>query len=122
MPKLLVSVFALLAFAPTIDAAARPDPAHAACPGVKLALFEQRVPEQVERYPFDSSMLEPFVALWRAGRRPELPVRPERVTVYAVPGQPFLVGYQSGDCVIAVLTVDRQRLLRLLRPRIGWSV
>ena len=53
---------------------------------------------------------------------PDLPVRPERVTVYAVPGHPFLVGYQSGDCMIAFLAVDRQRLLQWLRPRLGWSI
>ena len=48
--------------------------------------------------------------------------RPEKVTVYALPGLPFLVGYQNGDCVIAFLAVERQRLLQLLRPQIGWSV
>ncbi len=85
-------------------------------------MFEQRIPDQVQRYEFDHAMLEPFVQLWHAAQRPDLPVRPERVTVYAVPGHPFLVGYENGDCMIAFLAVDRQRLLQWLRPRLGWSI
>jgi hypothetical protein len=65
-------------------------------------------------------MLEPFLQLWQAGHRPDLPLPLERVTVYALPGQPFLIGYQSGQCVIAFLAIDRQRLLKVLRPQIGW--
>jgi hypothetical protein len=87
-----------------------------------VSLFEQRVPDRIQRYAFDRAMLEPFVQLWHATRRPDLPLRPEKVTVYALPGLPFLVGYQTGDCVIAFLTIERQRLLQLLRPQIGWSV
>ena len=67
-----------------------------------MSLFEQRFPQPVQRYAFDHAMLEPFVELWQSGQRPDLPLRPERVTVYALPGQPFLIGYQSGDCVIAL--------------------
>jgi hypothetical protein len=42
--------------------------------------------------------------------------------VYSVPGYPFLIGYQSGACVIASLSVDRERLLQWLGPRIGWTI
>ena len=72
-----------------------PDGRGRACPGITLSLFEQRFPEQVRRYAFDRAMLEPFVQLWHAARRPDLPLRPERVTVYALPGLPFLIGYQT---------------------------
>lgn len=102
---------------PHPGAAGRP-----ACPGIALDLFERRFPEQVRRYAFDHAMLEPFVDLWRSGRRPALPIRPERVTVYALPGQPYLVGYQNGKCVIAFLAVERGRLWRWLRPHLGWTV
>jgi len=123
MSKLLASALVPLAllglFSP---AAAEPARASRACPGIEISLFEQRVPEQIHRYAFDRTMLEPFVQLWHATRRPDLPLRPEKVTVYALPGQPFLIGYQHGDCVMAFLAVERQRLLQLLRPRIGWSV
>lgn len=93
---------------------------HPVCPGIVRSLFEARFPFQVERYAFDHGMLEPFLQLWQAGHRPDLPLPLERVTVYALPGQPFLIGYQSGECVIAFLAIDRQRLLKVLRPQIGW--
>ena len=123
MSRLLASALILLALlGPSDPATAKAVEASRACPGIAISLFEQRVPEEIHRYAFDRTMLEPFVQLWHAARRPDLPLRPERVTVYALPGQPFLIGYEHGDCVIAFLAVERQRLLQLLRPRIGWSV
>ena len=92
------------------------------CPGITVARFEQRFPKPVERFAFEQTMLDPFVELWQSGKRPALPMRPERVTVYALPGKPLVVGFMSGDCVIGLLTVERQRLWQWLRPRVGWSV
>ena len=123
MPNLRASALVLLALlCPVEPAVAQPAPATRACPGIAISRFEQRIPDQVQRYEFDHAMLEPFVELWHAARRPDLPVRPERVTVYAVPGRPFLIGYESGDCMLAFLAVERQRLLQWLRPRLGWSI
>ena len=123
MPRLLASTLMLLVLLrPDAPAIAEVEGASSTCPGIMVSLFEQRVPDQIQRYAFERAMLEPFVQLWHAARRPDLPLRPEKVTVYALPGLPFLVGYQTGDCVIAFLTVERQRLLQLLRPQIGWSV
>ena len=87
-----------------------------------MARFEQRFPKPVARFAFEHAMLEPFVELWQSGQRPALPVQPERVTVYALPGKPLVIGFMSGECVIALLTVERQRLWQWLRPRLGWSV
>jgi hypothetical protein len=137
MPKQLVYATILAAMIGACDPAfAQPEvgedpPADSArpsvgvqrvCPGIDLALFERRFPNDVRRFGFDHAMLEPFVALWRSGRRPALPVAPERVTVYSLPDRPYLVGYQSGDCVIAFLAVERQQLWRWLRPHLGWTV
>ena len=123
MPKLRASALVLLALlCPVGSAIAQPPSVAPACPGIAISSFEQRIPDQVQRYGFQRAMLEPFVQLWHAAQRPDLPIRPERVTVYAVPGHPFLVGYESGDCMIAFLAVDRQRLLEWLRPRLGWSI
>jgi hypothetical protein len=123
MPKLLAIILpavALLALAqPANGGEARP---ARACPGIATALFEQRFPDQVQRYAFGEAMVEPFVELWAAGRRPDLPLPAERVTVYSLPGRPYLVGYQHGDCMIAFLAVGRDQLLQLLRPRLGWPV
>jgi hypothetical protein len=115
---LLVSVL-LFAAAP---ARAQPEARARLCPGITVALLEQRFPHPVERFAFEQAMLDPFVELWRAAQRPALPIRPERVTVYALPGKPLVIGYQAGDCVIALLTVERQRFWQWLRPRFGWSV
>jgi hypothetical protein len=113
---LLVSTLLLAA----LPARAEPETAARLCPGITVARFEQRFPEPVQRFAFAHALLDPFVELWRAGRRPSLPLPPERVTVYAFPGKPLVIGYQSGDCVIGLLTVERQRLVQWLRPRVGW--
>jgi hypothetical protein len=90
------------------------------CRGLATATFEQRFPTQVRHFDFDREMVEPFVRIWRAGRRPALPALPERVRVYALPKRPYLVGFQRDGCVIALLTVERRSLWRWLRPRLGW--
>ena len=92
------------------------------CPGMSVARLEQRFPKPLERFALEHAMLDPFVELWRSGQRPALPMRPESVTVYALPGKPLVIGFMSGDCVIALLAVERQRLWQWLRPRLGWSV
>ena len=114
---LLVSTLVLA----TAPAGAEPATPARFCPGVAVASFEQRFPEPVQRFAFERALLEPFVELWQAGHRPTLPLPPARVTVYALPGKPLVIGYQSGDCMIALLTVERQRLWQWLRPRIGWT-
>jgi hypothetical protein len=123
MPKLLA--IALLISITTIPSGRLAAEQHAAremCPGIALALFEQRLPSQVRRYEFEHGLLKPFLELWQSGQRPALPTKPERVMVYSMPGHPFLIGYQSGTCVIASLAVDRERLWRWLGPRIGWTI
>jgi hypothetical protein len=123
MSKLLASTLlvstVLFAAAP---ARAEPETGARFCPGITVARFEQRFPQPVERFAFEHAMLDPFVELWQAAQRPALPVRPERVTVYALPGKPLVIGYQAGDCVIALLTVERQRFWQWLRPWLGWAI
>jgi hypothetical protein len=92
------------------------------CPGIAVASFEQRLPSEAKRYAFKDGLLKPFVELWQGGGRPSLPARPERVMVYSLPGHPLLIGYQSGACVIASLSVERERLWQWLGPRIGWMI
>jgi hypothetical protein len=122
MSKLLASTLLVSAMLlATVPALGQTDPAARLCPGLKVASFEQRFPEAVQRFAFEHALLDPFIELWRAEHRPTLPLRPERVTVYDLPGKPLVIGYQSGDCVIALLTVERQRLWQWLRPRIGWT-
>lgn len=123
MSKLVASTLLVstLLFAATA-APAQPDSAARLCPGITVAMFEQRFPQPAERFAFERAMLDPFVELWRAGQRAALPVRPERVTVYAVPGRPLIIGYQAGDCVIGLLAIERERFWQWLRPRFGWAV
>jgi hypothetical protein len=123
MPKLLViALLIAIASFPAARLAAEEAAAREICPGIAVALFEQRLPTRVKRYAFEHGLLKPFLELWRSGRRPALPAIPERVMVYSLPGHPLLVGYQSGGCVIASLSVDRERLWRWLGPRIGWTI
>jgi hypothetical protein len=122
MSKLLAgTLLASALLLAALPAGAEPTTAARACPGITVARFEQRFPQPVQRFAFEHALLDPFVELWRAGRRPTLPLPPERVTVYALPGKPLVIGYQSGDCVVGLLTVERQRLWQWLRPRIGWT-
>lgn len=104
--------------------AIRPTGAHRiagkVCPGAAVASFERGFPEHVQRFDFEGAMLEPFVKLWRSARRPDLPVSPETVSVYALPGKPYVVGYEREGCLIAFLAVGRENLWKWLRPRVGW--
>jgi hypothetical protein len=119
MPKLLATAFLIsLALIPSARLAAE-QPIKEICPGMAVTLFEQRLPIRVKRYAFEDGLLKPFVELWQSGRRP---ARPERVMVYSLPGHPLLIGYQRGACVIASLSVERDRLWRWLGPRIGWTI
>lgn len=123
MPRLLtLALLISIASISTARVAAEPKIERGICPGVAVTAFEQRLPHEVKRYPFEQALLKPFVDLWLSGQRPTLPARPERVMVYSVPGHPFLIGYQSGPCMIASLSVARERLLQWLGPRIGWSI
>jgi len=123
MPKFLtIALLISITSIPTARLAAEQKVAGEVCPGIAVTLFERRLPSRVRRYPFEHGLLKPFVDLWRSGQRPALPAMPERVMVYSVPGYPFLIGYQSGACMIASLSVDRERLLRWLGPRIGWTI
>lgn len=123
MSKLLAIVlFISIASIPTARVAAEQEATREICPGIAVASFEQRLPGRVKRYAFEDGLLKPFIELWHSAQRPALPARPERVTVYSVPGHPLLIGYQSGACLIASLSVDRERLLRWLGPRIGWTI
>jgi hypothetical protein len=123
MSKLLaIALLISITSTPTARLLADQERATEICPGIAVALFERRLPSEARRYEFEHALLKPLVELWHSGRRPALPARPERVMVYAVPGHPFLIGYQSGACVIASLSVDRDRLWRWLGPRIGWTI
>jgi len=122
MSKLLAStLLASTLLLAALPARGEPATATRLCPGITVARFEQRFPEPVQRFDFEHALLDPFVELWRAGRRPTLPLPPERVTVYALPGKPLVIGYRSGDCLVGLLTVERQRLWQWLRPRVGWT-
>ena len=71
-------------------------------PGSPTSPFEQRVPDQVQRYAFDRAMLEPFVQL---GTPPGDPICRSVREGHGLrsPGLAFLIGYQTGECVIAFL-------------------
>lgn len=90
------------------------------CAGAPVQPFERRLTEQVRRFAFDGAMLEPFLRLWQSGGRPDLPLSPESVIVYAAPGKPYVVGYERRGCMIAFLAVTHQELWRWLRPSVGW--
>jgi hypothetical protein len=122
MPRLLaIALLISMTSIPSARLAAEPAPKEI-CPGIAVTLFEQRLPLRVRRFAFEHGLLKPFVELWQSGQRPALPARPERVMVYSIPGHPLLIGYQSRGCVIASLSVERERLWRWLGPRIGWTI
>jgi len=123
MPKLLVIALLISIMSiPIARLAAEQKGAQEICPGISVTVFEQGLPRRVRRHVFEHRLLKPFVELWQSGQRPALPARPERVMVYSVPGHPFLIGYQSGACMIASLSVGRERLWRWLGTRIGWTI
>jgi hypothetical protein len=121
------------------------------CRGVSLERFERDLPADTRRYAIGGHLARPFATLWEQARRPTRPgsdsrpvaAMPDAVTVYAQQKQPLLatrgsgprspnigtiapsdvlIAYRAGDCVLAVLTLSRDRLSRLLRERLGQSV
>lgn len=123
MRRNLLCVLSLLGIVLVPAMAAAEPSSSLACPGISADRFDRKVPPQVRRYAFDDRMLEPFMRLWRAARRPDLPAAPEKVTVYdQSSNRPVLIGYQTGGCMIAFLSVDRQHFFRWLRPQLGWSI
>lgn len=117
--RLLASLLALLTLVPGPGVATAPLVSQA-CRGMAVATFEQRFPAEVRHFDFDQRMVDPFLRMWRSKRRPDLPVPPEWVRVYAVPDRPYLVGFHRAGCVIALFTVKRRALWRWLRPELGW--
>jgi hypothetical protein len=93
----------------------------ASCLGLPISHFESRFPTKIKRLTFDDNMVETFLELWRNGSRPDLPKRPERVVIYALPGLPLIVGYQERHCIIAYLAIDSAALSRWLHQHLGWN-
>jgi hypothetical protein len=83
--------------------------------------IEARFPPNTPRHSFGLDELAPFSALWASRNRPTLPFSLDAVTVYEVPGQPYILGYQHAGCIVALLAVDRENFFKLLRPVIGWQ-
>ncbi len=123
MPRLVLVAF-LIAVTTSKGAVAQEElkPEGPSCPGLPVSHFESRFPEKIKRLTFDDTMLETFVELWKAGARPDLPKRPERVVIYALPGLPLIIGYQEQRCMIAYLAIDSKVLWRWLRQHLGWNV
>ena len=123
MSKLVASaVLASTLLFAAAPARSQADPSPRLCPGLTVARLEQGFPKPLERFALEPAMLGPLVELWQSGRRPALPMQPESATLYALPGKPLMIGFMSGDCVIALLSVERQRLWQWLRTRLGWPV
>ena len=94
----------------------------AACRGVALERFEQGLPADTRRYAVGAHLASPFAELWNKARRPDLTAVPDAVTIYARGSQPLLIAYRTGHCVLAVVTLPRDRLWRVLREELGQSV
>jgi hypothetical protein len=102
--------------------AAAAEPESFRCVGLSVGEFERSLPADIGRVSFEQPMIGPFVDFWNADARPDLPFRPERVTLYAPPGINLMIGFERRRCVFAVLTVDGALLWRWLQPRIGWQI
>jgi len=122
MPRLaMVAFLATLLMPKDTIAETELKPEDSLCPGLPISHFESRFPAEFKRLVFDNAMLETFVELWKAGSRPELPKRPERVVIYALPGLPLIIGYQERHCIIAYLAIDSTTLGQWLRQHLGWN-
>jgi hypothetical protein len=97
---------------------------------VAVDRFERNLPADTRRYAIGPHLAQPFAALWKQARRPVSPGArprtmagvPDAVTVYAQLKQSLLIAYRAGDCVLAVVTLPRDQLSRLLREQLGQAV
>ena len=121
MSKLIASALLVSILLLGAEPAAASDEARL-CPGLSVAGLEQRFPKPVEALRPRAGDARPAGRALAVRPAPAaLPMRPERVTVYAC-RRPVVIGFMSGDCVIALLRSSRQRFLRWLRPQLGWSI
>lgn len=122
MPRLvMVAILAALLTSKGTIADVHPDSQKASCHGLPISHFESRFPAKIKRVTFNNAMLETFIELWKEGSRPDLPQRPERVVIYALPDLPLIIGYQERHCIIAYLAIDSAVLSRWLQQHLGWN-
>ncbi len=94
-----------------------PAPA-AACSAMTLQELEQHLPG-ASRYEAGSELLPSFLGLWRRHRSDALPAMPDGVAVFAAQGQPLLLAYRTGDCLLGLLPTLPEEVWRTLREQVG---
>jgi len=63
-----------------------------------------------------SAVVERLAAYWRARTGAALAPRPSAVTVYAVPGEPWVLAYRRRACVLGLLGISHLALRGLVAP------
>lgn len=89
-----------------------------ACTTMTVQELAGRLPSAA-RYEAGADLLPPFLLLWRRHRTDVLPARPDGVAVFAAAGEPLLLAYRSGDCLLGLLPTQPDEVWRALREQIG---
>lgn len=89
-----------------------------ACPTMTVEALADRLPD-ARRFAVERALLEPLLRLWGKHRREALPVGADSVAVFAVTGQPLVLAFSNGSCLLGLLPAQRDELWRTLREQIG---
>lgn len=88
------------------------------CAGMTVEELAARLPGSA-RFDAGTDLLSPFLLLWRQRREESLPASPDGVAVFAAAGQPLVLAYRSGACLLGLLPARPDDVWRALRDQIG---
>lgn len=89
-----------------------------ACPTMTVEALADRLPD-ARRFAVERALLAPLLSLWGKHRQEALPASPDSVAVFAATGQPLVLAFSSGTCLLGLLPTQRDELWRTLREQIG---
>jgi hypothetical protein len=89
-----------------------------ACPTMTVEALADHLPD-ARRFAVERALLAPLLRLWGKHRGEALPASADSVAVFAATGQPLVLAYSSGTCLLGLLPTQRDELWRTLREQIG---
>lgn len=116
--RLVLSTLLLTLTATPAAAAGDADGIPTVCGGTEIARLDRVLPDDTRRFRLAAEMVAPVSRLFAANAR----VRPDNITVYALPGLPLVLALQRAGCVVGLMQMTRSEFYRALDQRLGPTV
>lgn len=89
-----------------------------ACSAMTVQELARRFPDAA-RHEAAAELLPALLGLWRRRRGDDLPAVPDGVAVFVARGQPLLLAFRTGDCLLGILLTPPDEVWRTLREQVG---